>query len=339
MSLISMSNHDSNPAEASTESSGPGGGGGDPSELFEQHRAHLMGLAYRLLGSWSEAEDLVQETYLRWHRSGGAEARSPRAWLTTVLTRLGIDQLRSARRRREEYVGPWLPEPVRTGGEAGLQASLLSGTSPEASLLTPAVMVNPEVRAELGEALSLAFLRLLEDLGPAERAVFLLRQVFDYDYVEIAAMLERSEASCRQLLHRAKQRVARGRPRFTADAARQGELLERFLLASTQGELEPLVALLADDAILYSDGGGKVAAALNPIYGAQKIARFMVGVAGKQPTDLQVDLRRVNGQPAAVGWSRGRVVFVTVLEVAESIIQAVQIVRNPDKLGHLGPPP
>jgi RNA polymerase sigma-70 factor (ECF subfamily) len=273
---------------------------------FEELRPRMFGVAYRMLGSVTDAEDVVQEAFLRWRDA--KDVREPAAFLTTVVTRLCIDQLKSARARRERYVGPWLPEP-------------LMGESPDAS-----------AAAELSDSLSMAFLVVLENLTPTERAAFLLREVFDYPYAEIAETLGTSEPSCRQLVHRAKERVAERRTRFEASKEKQGELLSRFLLAIATGELGALVELLAGDAVLYTDGGGEVRAARRPIFGADKIARALLGVAKDVPTDAQTELVEVNRAPGVMIRSAGRPWCVITADAEGEKLQTIYMVLNPSKL-------
>jgi RNA polymerase sigma-70 factor (ECF subfamily) len=277
---------------------------------LEQLRRHGFGVAYRMLGSVADAEDVVQEALLRLARQEPAPAE-PAAWLTTVTTRLAIDHLRLARVRRETYVGPWLPDPLVDDATATV---------------------------ERAESLSQAFLVLLERLTPVERAAFLLRDVFEYDYAAIADIVGKSEANARQLVTRARRRIADGRPRFDADAAHRQALLERFLAAAEEGDLRGLESLLADDAVLYSDGGGKVSAARRPIHGADRIARFMAGVARlrRKRGPYAAELVRVNGQPGRVARGPdGTVWDVLSVDVAGGRIVAVRIVRNPEKLAHV----
>jgi RNA polymerase sigma-70 factor (ECF subfamily) len=278
---------------------------------LEELRRHGFGVAYRMLGSVADAEDVVQEALLRLSRQE-RQPEEPVPWLTTVTTRLAIDHLRLARNRRETYPGPWLPEPV---------------------------VEDAGARVEREESLSQAFLVLLEQLSPVERAAFLLRDVFDYDYGAVAEIVGRQEANARQLVTRARKRLADRRPRFDADAERRQTLLERFLAAAEEGDLRGLEALLAQDAILYSDGGGKVKAARLPIYGAAKIARFMAGTARLRRREGRFEqaLVSVNGQPGRVlrGADGGAIVDVLAVDVADGRIQAVWLVRNPDKLAHL----
>ena len=335
---------------------------------LEALRRHGFGVAYRMLGSVSEAEDVAQEALLRLTRQEGP-IDQPAAWMTTVVTRLSINVLRSARARRESYVGPWLPEP------------LVEDPAP-----------GPASRAELADSLSLALLVLLERLSPLERAAYLLREVFGYAYAEIAGIIEQSEVNSRQLVTRARKHLEASRPRFDADEAARDALLERFLAAAEEGNLKALEELLAKDAVLYADSGGKARAPQEPLFGAAQIARFMAAVAQVRPPSGDFESRpvRVNGQPGRLvrgpaepplgetdriaaeralallksddidetelaalmksardaAGSRTprpvpeqqdeiRVWSVLTVDVVEGRIQAVRIVRNPDKLGHL----
>jgi RNA polymerase sigma-70 factor (ECF subfamily) len=283
---------------------------------FESHRGRLLGLGYRMLGSRSEAEDLVQETYLRWHRTPRAEIRDPGPWLRTTMTRLCIDALRARKAHGVAYVGPWLPEPWLTD-------------TPDDD--------RGERALELADDLSIAFMLLLERLGPDERAAFLLHDVFDADYADIATALDKSESAVRQIVSRARTRVADERPRFRATRAQQRALAERFQQAILSRDEASLFALLRPDATLVSDGGGKAIAALRPIYGAEKIVRFFVGITGKE------DASRYRFEP---GWINGDAGFVIrepdgslyatfAIEVTEERIAHIYAVRNPDKLRHL----
>jgi RNA polymerase sigma-70 factor (ECF subfamily) len=283
-------------------------------EQLQAVRRRGFAVAYRMLGSVSEAEDVAQDAMLRLARTHDP-IEEPAAWITTAATRLSIDVLRSARVRREAYVGPWLPEP------------LIEDRGPSA-----------EAHAELADSLSQAFLVMLERLTPVERAAFLLREVFEYDYARIASVLDRSEASSRQLVTRAKKHLEASRPRFDADEELRDRLLERFLAAAEEGDLEGLEALLAEDAVLYSDGGGRVTAARKPLFGAARIARVVAGITRKAhragPLDLQ--LVHVNGQPGRILRRPGGEVWdVLSIDVLDGRIQTVRIVRNPDKLTHV----
>jgi RNA polymerase sigma-70 factor (ECF subfamily) len=283
-------------------------------EAFSQHQPLLFSIAYRMLGSVMDAEDMVQETYLRWESAAPAQVRSPKSYLSTVVTRLCIDQLRSARAQREQYIGPWLPEPLITE-----EAETMDG------------------RLELADSLSIAFLLLLERLTPTERAVFLLRDAFDYPYPEIARIVGKSEANCRQMARRARTHIVERRRRFGASNEERRQLAERFLRAATSGDMDGLVALFADDVTLRSDGGGKVAAALNPIEGPQKVARFFIGLARKRPADMVFRPAGVNGRPGMILYTGGRPYSVMTFEAAGGKIGDVDIIVNPDKL-HGVPP-
>jgi len=279
---------------------------------LEAVRRRGFGVAYRMLGSVSEAEDIAQEAVLRLTRAEEPIAE-PNAWITTVATRLSISLLRSARRRRETYVGPWLPEP-------------LVGTAGDAS-----------DAVELADSLSQAFLVMLERLTPLERAAFLLREVFEYDYPEVARVLERREAGVRQLVTRARRHIGAGRPRFDADAAERDRLLERFVAAAQEGDLAGLESALAEDAVLYSDGGGKATAARKPIAGAARIARAVAAFTRRERRrKFSGQLTHVNGQPGRVLRTPGGEVWsVLSIDVAGGRIQTVWIMRNPEKLTHL----
>ncbi|MDQ3863044.1 MAG: RNA polymerase sigma-70 factor [Actinomycetota bacterium] len=283
---------------------------------FERHRSLLFSIAYRMLGSVAEAEDMVQEAYLRWREAPETEVRSPKSYLSAVVTRLSIDRLRSARAWREEYVGPWLPEP------------LVSDYSEE--------LADP---AELDESLSIAYLVLLESLNPVERAVFLLREVFDYEYEEISSIVGKSEDNCRQIARRARQAVAARRPRFEHSPEQERRLTEQFVEACVSGDMEGLVGLLSEDVTLWSDGGGKVAAAPYPIHGPERVARFLLGVLRTVPPGFFVRLARINGGPGIVGYVEGRPTGVVALEIAAGRFIGVRVVVNPEKLQAIPPAP
>lgn len=277
-------------------------------EEFEAERSRLTAIAYRMLGSSADAEDIVQEAYLRWRDRADRDVDSAPSYLTTIVVRLCIDELRSARVRRESYVGPWLPEPL-----------LVDEAEPGAA-------------AELADSLSLAFLVLLEELAPVERAAFLLHDVFDYGYGEIAGMLGREEPACRQLVSRARRRVGERRHRFDADQKAGRELAERFLTACAEGDLDGLMSLLSDDAVLWTDGGGKVKAARRPIHGATKVARFLVAVAKGIPPETEFREAMVNGEPGYLFVENGVVTTTLSFDIADGKIVGVTSVLNPDKL-------
>ncbi len=283
-------------------------------EVFDGYRPLLFSIAYRMLGGVMDAEDVVQEAYLRWRGASEGEVRSPRAYLSAVITRLCIDHLRSARVRREEYVGPWLPEPLPTGlgsDDAGF--------------------------AGLAESLSMAFLVLLESLTPTERAVFLLREVFDYNYAEVSRIVGKSEANCRQIARRARQFVAARRPRFTRSPEQEELLTRRFLEACTGGDMDGLLRFLSEEITLWSDGGGRVRAALNPIHGPEGVARFLLGILRKVPPGFVVRRAWINSEPGIVGYVDSHPTSVVTLESAGDRIRAIRIVVNPEKLRKIPP--
>jgi RNA polymerase sigma-70 factor (ECF subfamily) len=289
----------------------------DPS--MEELRSRGFAVAYRMLGSVSEAEDIVQEGLLRLHqaREAGQRIESPLAYLSTVVTRLAIDELRSARARRERYVGEWLPEPLLTSDED-----------------------DPARHAELADSLSMAFLALLERLSPEQRAVFLLREVFDYPYERIAGIVSRAEPAVRQLASRARRHLEEERPRFEASREQRERLASRFFAAVGDGDLEGLESLLAGDVVLHGDGGGKVPAIARALHGRSRVARTLVNWTRTARLG-GMSLRRmlVNGQPGAIAVDRdGRLVGVLALDVAGNQIRAVSAVVNPEKLDHLGLP-
>jgi RNA polymerase sigma-70 factor (TIGR02957 family) len=291
----------------------------ETARLFEELRPAAFAIAYRMLGSVSEAEDVVQEAFLRLHRMlrEGERVESPRSYLSTVVTRLCIDQLRSARARRERYVGEWLPEPLLASDEA-----------------------DPARHAEVADSLSLAFLVLLESLSPEQRAAFLLREVFDYPYDQIARIVGKSEDNTRQLVTRARRQVQEGRPRFEASRERREVLARRFFAAAVDGELEALEELLAHDVVLHGDGGGKAPALAHPVHGRAKVARTLLAWfrAGARIGGVSLQAAEVNGQPGALLFDpEGRLVTVLSVDVADGQVQAIRSIVNPDKLRHLGP--
>lgn len=293
-------------------------------EAYQQLRPLLFSIAYRMLGSVTEAEDIVQEAFVRYQSAVAdhGEPDSPKAYLSTIVTRLCIDQLHSARVRRESYVGEWLPEPLLTGPEP---------------LVRPAA--DPAAHAEQSDSLSMAFLLLLERLTPLERAVFLLHDVFGYDYDETSEIVSRSPASCRQLAHRARQHVEAGRPRFDATAEQKSQLAARFFDAVEQGDMAGLVSLLSADVEVHGDGAGAGLSWRKPITGREHVARLL-GALGKQLRAVQGTFRRteVNGQPGAlVLASDGSLIAVLTIDIAGGQVQTFRSVLNPDKLRHLGP--
>ncbi|MFF4625613.1 RNA polymerase sigma-70 factor [Nonomuraea jabiensis] len=283
-------------------------------EEFQGLRPLLFSLAYRILGSVSEAEDAVQETWLRFE-AAATEPRSTKAFLSATVTRISIDVLRSARVRREEYVGPWLPEPL---------------------LADP--YQDPERSAELADSLSMAALVLLERLSPLERAVFVLREVFDFGFPEVASAVGRSEAACRQLAVRARRHMAAGRPRFEADRKEREELASRFLDALREGDVVGLQNLLAADVSMVGDGGGKAPQLAKAVVGAQNVARLLASVFPRMAlVGVTGEAHEVNGQPGAIFRDRdGKVLHTLTLDVLDGQVQTIRAVINPDKLGHLG---
>jgi RNA polymerase sigma-70 factor (ECF subfamily) len=275
---------------------------------FEEQRSYLFSIAYRLLGSVGDAEDVLQEAFLRWDRARPDEVRSVRAFLATVVVRLCMDELRSARARREVYVGPWLPEPLVTTSRSDLTETVV-----------------------LRESLSFAFLLMLEKLSPVERAVFVLREVFDYDYAEIAPIVGKSEANCRQSFHRARQRLAAQESRFESTREHTEVLTEQFVRAATDGDVQGLLALLAEDVVSVGDGGGKAFAGLRPIRSRDHVVRGFLGNLQKMPPD-RVWIEEVNGQPAIVATRNSQPYGVVLLEVRDGQVQRLYSVVNPDKL-------
>jgi len=283
-------------------------------EVFEAHRDLMFAVAYRMLGSIADAEDAVQDAWLRWSAEPRADVASPRAYLSRVIANTALNRLRSARARREAYVGPWLPEP------------LLTDAGPDAT-----------ERAELAESVSLAMLVVLESLTPDERAVFVLREVFGFSYAEIGAALGRSDAAVRQLAHRAREHVQARRPRFEVDWDQQREVTDRFLAAAAGGDIGGLVSVLAPDVTLLTDGGGKARAALRPITGAAKVARFFAAIAtrpymGVQIADMDVADAEINGTPGTLITAGGRPIAALTFVVSGGRVTAIQLVSNPDKL-------
>jgi len=279
--------------------------------VFTETRPLLFSIAYRMLGSVADAEDIVQDAYLRWQRTPDLDVREPRAYLTTIVTRLAISELQSARVRRETYVGPWLPEPLMTEHAPDSSASV-----------------------ELAESLSMAFLVMLERLSPIERAVLLLHDVFDFEYAEIARIVDKSEANCRQLLSRAKKHVVADEARFDADREQAARLTQRFTEAASVGDMDGMLAVLAEDITLWADGGGKVpGAALRPIHGADAVARFIAGRAERfASADRTTRPAQINGQPGFVVYVSGRPMTALIFHVRDGRIRAIYAVGNPDKL-------
>ena len=280
-------------------------------EVFESHRPRLFGVAYRMLGSRGDAEDLVQDAYLRWHQSAREDIQSPAAFLVTVTTRLCLDRLRELKQEREQYVGPWLPEPI------------VDDLSP-----------SPETQRELADEVSIAFLRILERLGPQERAAFLLHEVFDYDYPEVARMLDKAEPACRQMIHRARARVREPFPCYSVTAESRKRILTKFLAAIGSGDREAVMALLAEDVEYVSDGGGKVVAALKVLRGPERIGWLYHCIARRFP-GLNYRLIRVNGEQGAVVTQDGQLFSVLSCVTDGQRMCGIYNIRNPDKLARI----
>jgi len=279
---------------------------------FEQHRSLLYGVAYRMLGSVADTEDILQETYLRWHQS--KDIKNTKAFLITVVTRLCIDQLKSARHQREEYIGSWLPEPLvkKLGHQKGSDELL-----------------------HLSETLSFAFMVLLEKLNPTERAVYILKQAFEFEYAEISEVVNKTESHCRQLDHRARKHIANNRVRYETDKQTHQRLYANFMKAIGSGETEELVKILASESILYSDGGGKVKAALRPIFGADKIARFFIGIGKKFSGRISAQPAILNGALGIITFDQGEIQGAISFAIKQGKVQNIFYISNPDKLKHI----
>jgi RNA polymerase sigma-70 factor (ECF subfamily) len=294
----------------------------DRLHAFEARRRHLLGIAYRMLGEMSAAEDVVQEAWLRWQRVDACNVRDTQAWLSAVTVRLSLDALRKARARRETYVGPWLPEPLLPDDMRALAADA------------------PAARAELASDLSLALLHALERLSPEERAALILHDAFDCGYATIAQTLEKTEPACRKLVSRARERVKSGRPRHTVTKEEHRVLIERFVLAAASNDMKQVSSLLAADVILYSDGGGRAAAALNPIYGADKVMRFASGVMRKfgPAGGFTLEATELNGAPGFLLRTSDGVHSALTMDFDGDLISAIYLVRNPEKLTRVSRP-
>lgn len=280
-------------------------------EVFQQYRSRLFALAYRMLGTRDDAEEIVQDVYIRWHNAAQADVRSPEAWLVTAAARVSIDRLRKAHRQRETYVGPWLPEPIFE--------------SP-----------SPQDQVELSSSLSIAFMVLLERLSPAERAVFLLHEVFDIGHTDIARIMEKEEPAVRQMLHRARGRVRSDMPRFLPDPAQHRSLVERFSMAAYTGDENTILKLFSPDIAVTSDGGGKITAARKVVTGLARVVRlFMLAVAGHADR-ITREIREINGEPGIVEYYDGHPFAVNTFSSEDGKITAIYRVMNPDKLKSLG---
>lgn len=280
--------------------------------LFEQERSRLQNLAYSMLGSVSEAEDIVQEAYVRWTRVEHDDIQSPRAYLSTIVSRLCLDQLKSARARREQYIGPWLPEPVVTSD-----------------------WQIPDRHHELTEELTLAFLHTLEELSPVQRAVFLLHDIFGYTFKEVGNLLDRKPAACRKTAQRSREKLQQRRPRPKQAKKEEEAKAQQFIRALQAGDMRGIEALLAKDAILYSDGGGEVSAVPKPIYGGRKIRRFLHAILGRASGDIEMRTARINGMPGILLSLHGQLNAVWTFAIADQHIDRIYIIRNPRKIEHL----
>jgi RNA polymerase sigma-70 factor (ECF subfamily) len=280
---------------------------------FDQYRSLLFSIAYRMLGSVTDAEDILQDAFIRWQQSADLDVRSPRAFLVTIVSRLCINQLQSARVQREQYIGEWLPEPIVTD-----------------------VASDPFGMMKIDESVSMAFLLLLERLTPVERAVFLLREVFEYEYSEMASVLNLTTVNCRQILSRAREHVRAMRPRFEAPTQKHRELLHRFMEAAGLGEMEGLLDLLASDVALHSDSGGKALAVPNVVHGADKVARGIIGALKRLvPRDMVRRIVSVNGTTGVVNYRNGKAHSVLTFDVVAEKIQTIYVITNPEKLAHI----
>jgi RNA polymerase sigma-70 factor (ECF subfamily) len=279
--------------------------------VFEEHRPTLARLAYRMLGSLPDADDVMQDAYLRWSLEDRGAVKSPRAYLSAIVTRLCIDRRQSIDERKKSYIGPWLPDPIVEDAH------------------------DPACRLETAENVSMALLLVLESLSPVERAAYLLRRIFDYSYAEIARILAKSEVACRQLVSRAEESIHSRRPRFEARPDEAERLTAAFLEACSSGDMQALLDVLAPDAVLYADSGGKAHAALAPVVGADRIARFFLGVLKKAPAGMEIRGVNVNGQPGLLAKVAGQVIQVLTFDIIDGRIAACFAVRNPDKLARV----
>ena len=284
----------------------------DPTHAFDSHRRRLQGIAYRMLGSVAEAEEVVQDAWLRWHEADKAALGSAEAWLVTVVTRLSIDRLRAAKVQREHYVGAWMPEPTLTGG-------------PD----------TPEQLLERADNISVAFLAVLERLAPEARAAFLLREVFDADYDEVARTLGKTEAACRQLVHRAKTQVQEARPRFRVPRETHQRLLRAFADAAARGSLQELKALMAEDVELIGDGGGKVQSFSKVLRGSQRLAQLYFALWRRMGVAVRMELVEINGEPGLLRFLDGQLESAQTFEIEGERIVRVRVQRNPDKLARI----
>ena len=279
---------------------------------FESYRPLMFSIAYRMLGSATEAEDIVQEAYLRYQAVAPGSIQSPKAFLSTIVTRLCLNQLQSARVQRETYIGPWLPEPIFTETDE---------------------RANPQHQAEMHDSISFAFLMLLEELTPLERAVFLLRETFDYEYDDIAAIVGKEPAACRQIFSRAKKHVAEGKPRFTPAPEAHRQLLSQFMQAAGSGDLDGLTALLTADVTMWADGGGKArGAAIHPLHGREAVAKFVLNSTRYAPPGSRIELADINGELAIILRDGGKAFAVMSITAGDDRVREIRVVGNPDKL-------
>jgi len=284
----------------------------DPTLTFDSHRGRLQGIAYRMLGSMAEAEEVVQDAWLRWHEAARDTFDSAEAWLVTVVTRLSIDRLRAAKVQREHYIGAWMPEPMLT-------------EAPD----------TPEQLLERADNISVAFLAVLERLAPEARAAFLLREVFDADYEEVARTLGKSEAACRQLVHRAKVQVQEGRPRFTVPRETHERLLRAFADAAARGSLQDLKALMAEDVELIGDGGGKVQTFSKILRGSQRLAQLYYSLWRRMGPAVRMEMVDINGEPGMLRFLDGELESAQTFEIENDRIVRIRAQRNPDKLARI----
>lgn len=294
---------------------------------FQEHRPVLFGVAYRIVGQVSDAEDVVQEAWMRWAAADRADVRDARAFLVRVTVRLAIDRLRRVQARRETYISDWLPEPLLTGGE------------PVATVVTGAAHEDPAARADAHDDVSMALLLVLATLSPLERAVFVLREAFRFSHAEIAEALDRTEPAVRQLAARARQHVAERRQRFDADPVAGRQVAERFLHATTTGDVGALMRALSPDVTLVTDSGGAVRAPRLALRGAEHVARFLVSVAGRTAPETDARLVELNGSPGVVASTAGEPAAAMLMELRGGVIERLYLVANPAKLAHLRQPP
>ncbi|MFM9924022.1 RNA polymerase sigma-70 factor [Variovorax sp. H27-G14] len=293
----------------------------DATLIFNRHRPRLQGIAYRMLGAMAEAEEVVQDAWLRWHEAETHSLASAEAWLVTVVTRLSIDRLRAAKVQRAHYIGAWMPEPTLTGTPNALYA--------------PDSPPTPEQLLERADNISVAFLAVLERLAPEARAAFLLREVFDADYADVALTLGKSEAACRQLVHRAKAQVQEGRPRFSVSRETHQRLLRAFADAAGRGSLQDLKALMAEDAELIGDGGGKVQAFSKALCGSQRLAQLYYALWRRMGSAVRMDIVDINGEPGMLRFVDGKLESAQTFEIENDRIVRIRAQRNPDKLARI----